>query len=89
MGATNKIMNSYPKIKSVKPLENKRLLVVFENSIQQIYDCSSLIQEEIFNILKDDFFFKLVKVDHGGYGIIWNDEVDLSESELWINGKPA
>jgi hypothetical protein len=28
-------------------------------------------------------------VDKHGYGIVWNDELDLSESELWINGLPA
>jgi hypothetical protein len=22
----------------------------------------------------------------GGYGISWNDEIDLSEYELWTNG---
>jgi hypothetical protein len=25
-------------------------------------------------------------VDKHGYGIVWNDELDLSESEFWING---
>jgi len=29
-----------------------------------------------------------VKVDAGGYGISWNDDIDLSEYELWTNGKP-
>jgi hypothetical protein len=28
-------------------------------------------------------------VDKHGYGIAWNDELDLSESELWINGLSA
>ena len=37
--------------------------------------------------LKDDAFFKNVRVDQAGYGVVWNDNVDLSESELWINGK--
>jgi hypothetical protein len=25
--------------------------------------------------------------DVGGYGISWSDSIDLSESELWLNGK--
>jgi hypothetical protein len=33
--------------------------------------------------------FNSVHVDKHGYGIVWNDELDLSESELWINGLPA
>lgn len=36
-------------------------------------------------MLKTDAFFKAVKVDHGGYGISWNDNIDLSEYELWEN----
>ena len=30
--------------------------------------------------------FASVTVDVGGYGIIWNDELDLSCDELWENG---
>jgi len=30
-----------------------------------------------------------VKADKHGYGISWNDEIDLSESELWLNGEAA
>jgi len=29
---------------------------------------------------------KSVRVDSGGYGISWNDDVDLSEYEIWTNG---
>ena len=27
-----------------------------------------------------------VKVDCGGYAICWDDEIDISEVELWDNG---
>jgi hypothetical protein len=76
-----------PKIQSVKPLENKRLLIKFENGIEKIYDCNQLLHLEVFRLLKSDAFFKSVKVDAGGYGISWNDDVDLSEYELWENSK--
>ncbi len=32
--------------------------------------------------------FEQVKVDTGGYGISWNDDIDLSCNELWENGMP-
>jgi len=82
-------MESYPKIKSVRTLKEKRLLVTFHNNIQKIYDCSPLLKDDVFSTLINDSLFKSVKADHGGYGIIWNDEIDLSESELWINGLPV
>jgi len=75
-----------PKILSVQPQEKKKLLVKFVNGIEKIYDCTHLLNLEMFWWLKNDAFFKSVKVDTGGYGISWNDEIDLSEYELWENG---
>jgi len=75
-----------PKIESVQALDNKKLLVKFVNAVEKIYDCTPLLNREMFEVLKNDAFFKSVKVDSGGYGISWNDDVDLSEYELWTNG---
>mgnify|MGYP001170872131 CR=1 FL=1 len=79
-------MSSYPKIKSVVPLSEKRLRVTFVSGDIKIYDCNPLISEDVFASLKDDVFFKNAHVDSAGYGVVWNDDVDLSEAELWING---
>jgi hypothetical protein len=75
-----------PRIQSVTPLEGKRLLVTFVNRVQKIYDCNRIIQLERFQLLQTDAFFRAVKVDTGGYGISWDDQMDLSEYELWHNG---
>ena len=38
--------------------------------------------------LKDDAeLFSSVMVDQGGYGVIWNDDIDISCDELWANGE--
>ena len=76
-----------PKVESVKALEGKRLLVKFENGVEKIYDCNQLLHLEMFQPLKNEAFFKSVKVDAGGYGVSWSDDADLSEYELWVNGK--
>jgi hypothetical protein len=76
-----------PRIQSVRPLEDKRLLVKFVNGVEKVYDCNPLLRLEMFQLLRNEAFFKSVKVDPGGYGVSWNDEVDLSEYELWANGK--
>jgi len=75
-----------PKIVSVQALDGKKLLVKFVNGAEKIYACAPLCQLDVFRILDNDAFFKSVRVDAGGYGISWNDEVDLSEFELWTNG---
>ena len=75
-----------PKILAVQPLEDKKLLVKFINGIEKIYDCKPLMEKfEPFKALGNEVFFKQVTVDGGGYGISWNDQVDLSEYELWTN----
>lgn len=80
-------METFPKVKAIKLLQDKKLLVTFQNEIKKIYDCSDLLSDKHFSLLSDDALFRLVKVDIGGYGISWNDEIDLSESELWLHGK--
>lgn len=75
-----------PRIKSVTPLKEKRLLITFVNGVQKIYDCQWLLNLERFQLLKNEAFFKAVTVDPGGYGISWNEEMDLSEYELWNRG---
>ena len=79
-----------PKVLSVQPLDDKKLLVKFVNGVEKIYDCKPLIEKfEPFKALENEVFFKQVKVDAGGYGISWNDKVDLSEYELWVNAVEA
>ncbi len=75
-----------PKVQSVKPLKGKRLLVTFLNGVQKIYDCHAILQLDRFRLLENEAFFLAVTVDPGGYGVSWNDEMDLSEYELWNNG---
>ena len=79
-------MPTYPKVRSVAALPNRRLKVTFVSGEVKIYNCAPLIAEDAFYPLKDEAFFKNVRVDSTGYGISWNDDVDLSESELWIRG---
>jgi len=81
------IMEHYPKIKKVTALEGKRLKVVFEGDIIKIYDCTPLLNEDAFKPLQNDAFFENVHTDNAGYGVAWNDDIDLSESELWIHGQ--
>jgi hypothetical protein len=80
-------MEKIPKIKGVLPMGEARLLVTFESGIKKIYDCSSLLFRPQFQLLASPTFFNAVHVDPGGYGISWNDDIDLSEYELWTNGK--
>jgi hypothetical protein len=81
-------MKEIPRIKEVKPLDDMVLSVLFENDICKQYDIKLLLSKyPAFADLKNKFLFNLVSVGPGGYGVIWNDEIDLSEYEIWENGK--
>jgi len=82
----NNTMNIFPKILKVIPLADKKLSVLFDNGKTKTYDCKQLLKKPAFSLLKEEPFFKSVKVEVGGYGISWNDNVDISEYELWTNG---
>lgn len=78
-----------PRIRQVYPCEDYVLHVTFDNGITKLYDLKPKLNEERFSILRDRVFFKAVLVDDGGFGISWNDDIDLSENELWTNGKES
>ena len=78
----------FHKIKTVSPLENYMLLVHFVDGCAKRYDVKPLMDKlPVFNRLKDETgLFQSVAADAGGYGIFWDDELDLSCDELWERG---
>ena len=79
-------MESHPKVDAVQPLSGRRLRVHFSNGQSSVYDCTSLLADSAFRLLANEAFFQNVRADPHGFGVVWNDEVDLSESELWLHG---
>lgn len=78
----------FHKVKAVNALDDFHLNVQFAEGITKIYDASQLFDKwDAFNYLRDNpNLFNEVKVDVGGYGVIWNDELDISCDELYANG---
>ncbi|MGF7431934.1 DUF2442 domain-containing protein [Thermoanaerobacterium thermosaccharolyticum] len=75
------------KIIAVRAIDDHKLIVSFENGVIKEYNMKQKLDEWPFNLLKNKAFFKTVKVDTGGYGVSWDSNIDLSEYELWNNGK--
>lgn len=77
----------FPKIKKVEPLNNLILRVTFENGTIKLYDVKPVMEKiDDFKPLENNALFKCVQTDIGGYGISWNDYIDLECTELWENG---
>ena len=79
----------FHKIKAVSPLENYMLIVSFVDGSAKIYDMNELIStNENYKDLKNVVgLFTQATVDVGGYGVSWNDDIDIACDELWENGK--
>jgi len=78
---------TYPKICCVTLTKEKELLVTFDNGVQKLYDCTPLLKHDAFRVLENEAVFQCARPDPHGYAVIWNDDVDLAESEIWLNGK--
>ena len=75
-------------IKSVTAKENFILSVTFINGTIKEYDVKRLFpifpQLRAFEIVHG--LFEQARVDVGGHGISWNDELDLDANDIWEDG---
>jgi len=80
-------MLNIPTIIAVHPIDNYELIIEFSNHEYRQYDVKPLLEKEMFEPLKNREFFNAVKIEQGGYAVSWNTDIDISEYELWSNGK--
>lgn len=75
-------------LEKVTPMDEYILQAVFTGGIVKRYDVKPLLDKiEWFQAMKDEpKIFYQVKVDIGGYGVSWDDEMDLAAEEIWDNG---
>jgi hypothetical protein len=78
----------FNKVLTVEALPDFILLVNFQNGERKQYPVKPLFDNwEAFKaLILVKGLFEQVKVDFGGYGVSWNDEIDLSCNELYNNG---
>ncbi|NJN91524.1 MAG: DUF2442 domain-containing protein [Leptolyngbyaceae cyanobacterium RM2_2_4] len=75
-----------PRILQARAIDDTTLIVEFTNQEVKKYDIRRLLEIPMFAPLRQPAFFKNFKVELGGYAIVWNEAIDISEYELWQNG---
>ncbi len=79
----------FHRLKDITPLPDLILKAEFLDGSEKIYDVKPLMEKipafKMLGYVRG--LFEQVRVDTGGYGIIWNDEIDLSCDELYENGR--
>lgn len=75
----------YPRIHKAKAANDTTLIIQFTNQEIKKYDIRHLLDIPMFSPLRQSALFKNFQIEPGGYGIIWNEDIDISEYELWRN----
>jgi hypothetical protein len=79
--------STVPRVQTAAVSGPMQLTIRFENGVEKSYDLQQLAEYERFvPLFRDPSFVKSVQVDPGGYGVSWNENMDLSEYELWTHG---
>ena len=78
----------FHKVKKINVIKKYILETTFENDVVKYYDVSQLFEKwKAFENLKTiEGLFDQAKVDKGGYGISWNEDLDIECEELWEHG---
>ena len=82
-------MAVFHKVNSVTATSPHMLMVQFAEGVTKSYDLEPVFEIwPAFKALKSNrTLFLQVRVDVGGHGIVWNDDLDLSCDELFENGQ--
>jgi len=75
-------------IQKVKPLDGFILEAVFTGGEIRHYDCRRLIDRypAFKAMVQDPEIFRHPQIVSGGYGVIWNEELDVASEEIWEKG---
>ena len=71
----------YLGVKEVKPIDNYKLILTFENNEVKIFDMIPYLDKGIFQELKDENLFKAVKVSFDS--IEWPNEAGIDPETLY------
>ena len=68
------------KVISVEPIENYKLRILLSNGKKGIFDVSPYLDKGVFQELKEQQYFRSVKVAYGG--VMWPHEQDFSAETI-------
>ena len=78
-----------PKLVRVEAIFPLTLRLYYETGEVKLFDVTPYATGSWFGELKDETYFKSVRLLPGGVGIEWNNGQDISPHELYERGVPA
>lgn len=75
-------------ITKIEPKEDLIIISTFADGEIVSFDVKTMFEKHpVFHALEDKELFNSVKIDGVGYGISWNDDLDLSSDGIYLRGK--
>lgn len=72
-----------PRLKEVAPLDTLKLRLVYETGEVKVFDVAPYVKGSWYGELKDNAYFKTVRLLPGGTGIEWGNGQDIAPHELY------
>ena len=76
-----------PRVKTVIPTDDYKLILTFKNEEKGIYDCSDLLDFGVFKEFRDINYFKQAFVEYGT--VVWPHEQDICPDTLYLGTKSS
>ena len=74
-----------PRVKTVTPADNYKLLLTFTNGEHGIYACSPLLDFGVFRELREKSYFQQVAVVDGT--VAWPHDQDICPDTLYLDAR--
>lgn len=75
-------------ITKIKTLDNLQFEATFADGEVVVFDVKTLFDKyPVFHQLEDKNLFDSLQIDGVGYGVSWNDELDLSSDGIYSRGE--
>ena len=77
------------RLEDAVPLSGRTLLVFFRSGETKLCELTGILQSDrrFSPLLKNDAYFAAMDIQPGGYGISWDDELVITDSELYRIGQ--
>lgn len=76
----------YLAVKDVKPIDNYKLLLTFDDESVKLFDMKPFLEKGIFKELQDEALFKTVRVSFDS--IEWSNGADVDPETLYEDSIP-
>lgn len=82
------VLNMMHKITSIKTKDNLIVEATFFDGTVKEYNVRNMfsIYPQMKELENNNTLFRGVQIDAGGYGISWNDDLDLESETIWEDG---